>query len=213
MSTTTQTVLGYSALFLLGFLIGYAGTELFYKLADLVGRPFHPGCAAEPDEDGGWWIDEGDRDAIGRLIAAGAKAYNAAVLKNVLALEDRAALDGALEDAEERFGQILEDADQEHPAHTVTVTQLEHGDSARDLPPNVTLVYTGAKLPVSYLVTHPAACDHLPYGARCWYDELSATDGHEYDAAPGTYTAEFAVELNEEREYVHFEPTIEMAAG
>jgi hypothetical protein len=200
-----------------GLIIGYGGSVLFgivsarfmARLRDLVG-------AAEPDahdEDGGWWIDEGDRDAIGRLIAAAAKAYNAAVSRWPLALEDRAALGGALEEAAERFGQILEDADEEHPAHTVTVTRLEHGDSACDLPPNVTLVYTGAEMPVSYLVTHPAACDQLPYGARCWYDELSASDGHEHDAAPGTYTAEFAVELNEEREYVHFEPTIEMAAG
>lgn len=72
---------------------------------------------AEPDDDG-WWIDQDDRDAIGRLLAAAAIAYNNPVANHALPPQQRKALSDALTDAEDRFhdfleGPFLEDVDGE----------------------------------------------------------------------------------------------------
>jgi hypothetical protein len=43
---------------------------------------------------------------------------------------------------------------------------------------------------IGYRVEHPAACDGLKYGERCWFDRLLSMDAAGEPCEPGVYTAQ-----------------------
>jgi len=115
------------------------------------------------------------------------------------------------------------DREQPPAPHTVTVTQLALGFDPDDVREHEYLLYSGPLAPVSHLVAHPPACDELPYGRLCWFDEMFQGDGHTYDGTPpSTYSAlpeveQFAHpetgEILDERRYIHYGPVEPKAAG
>lgn len=115
------------------------------------------------------------------------------------------------------------DAEQPAAPHTVTVTRLTNEFDSNDVREHEYLIYTGNLAPVSHLVSHPAACDELPYGRRCWFDEMWEGADYSYEeTAPGVYSTLPAVEqvghpetgeFDFERWYIHYAPVAVKAAA
>lgn len=74
--------------------------------------------------------------------------------------------------------------------HMVTVTHLDPGFDPNDQKPHELLISNHASDSgwISHLVEHPAACNLLPYGQRCWFDDEWHNGQFTYDAVePGLY--------------------------
>ena len=77
----------------------------------------------------------------------------------------------------------------ERAPHTVTVTHLDSGFDQADQKPHELLVADHASGGwISHLVQHPAACNLLPYGRQCWFDDEWNNGQFTYaDTEPGLY--------------------------
>lgn len=73
--------------------------------------------------------------------------------------------------------------------HAVTVTHLDSGFDQADQKPHELLVADHASGGwVSHVVAHPAACNLLPYGQQCWFDNEWHNGQFTYDnVEPGLY--------------------------